>query len=281
MNNPPAEPGSPGTSRLEQYVRSRRMENGAYSSILSEGIGVSSIKDTDWALRIFRTLGRLPESPGITRNWLHSVSGEVLEEGDIECSFHLVRSFLELEETLPDLTDFLDRSIERLFPSGQDVFEEEGRLKECRLWLEIGRMSGRPGVAGGHQRIRQYFENGMPSLLAEPIDLPGLGNTLDSFRLLGVRTHLLSRTLWGTFQDPVTGVRLTPESRISTLETAWWGVRLQAVHGHSLRHPEAILDFVDECRTGKGGYGPRPGAVPDLESSGMALEILNSPGLHR
>lgn len=280
MKNLPAESGPSGMHRIERYVRSRRMENGAYSSILSEGIGVSSIRDTDWALRIFGMLKSHPVIPEITRSWLHSISEKIQEEGDIECTYHLVRAFLALEETLPDMALFLDRSIERLFPSGHDVFEEEGRLRECHLWLETETGSGSRKTARGRQRIRQFLENGMPSLILEPVDLPGLGHTLESFRFLGVGTQKLSRTLWESFQDPCTGVRLTPESRMSTLETAWWGVRISAGYGLSLHYPQAILDFVDGCRTRNGGYGPRPGAVPDLESSGMALEILGSLGLH-
>ncbi|MHB1606801.1 MAG: hypothetical protein ACYCTV_10505, partial [Leptospirales bacterium] len=62
-----------------------------------------------------------------TRNWLHSVSGEVLEEGDIECSFHLVRSFLELEETLPDLTQYC--SVNYLYVT----------LRSSSFWREPGR----------------------------------------------------------------------------------------------------------------------------------------------
>ncbi len=264
---------SPEAPGPDQYVRSRRMKNGAYSSILSEDIGVPSVKDTDWAIRIFRLLQRPPSEPDTTLAWLRSISKKTREEGDIECVFHLIRSFIALEGTLPDLSSFLDDAAERLFPPDRSFFEEEGRLKECHLWLRL-ETAGIGKSPDGRKRIRSFLEDRMPSLIRKPSDLPGLGHTLESLRLLEISTEQVLQTQWEAFQDPVTGFRLIPDSRMATLETVWWGTRISETGGLPTRYPEAVRNFVDECRTRHGGYGPRPGAVPDLESSGIALETL-------
>ncbi|MHB1285149.1 MAG: hypothetical protein ACYCYP_01085 [Leptospirales bacterium] len=257
---------------IERYVRSRKMENGAYSSILSDGIGVPSIRDTDWAIRIFGSLHRPLADPDTTLDWLHAVSGDILEEGDIKSGYHLVRSSLALGGILPDLSRFLSEAAKRLVPGDSSFFEEDGRLAQSHFWLWI-EASGIGESPEGKNRIRAFLEHRMPALIREPSDLPSFGHALESLGLLGIGVDRISQRQWESFQDPATGFRLTPDSRMSTLETLWWGTAISRKYRLPVLYPEAIQCFVDECRTRKGGYGPRPGAVPDLESSGFALEI--------
>lgn len=255
------------------YLQGRQLPNGAYSSIYCEGVELPSVKDTGWALRSFRILQVLPERPSDTLAWLMKIERDLIEAGDIESVSLLAEGLVSLGGQVPVLADFLRESCGRLFPGEGTRFEEEGRLEEIRLWLELER--GGPGKdPEGRQRIRHFLETRF--LPSEPEDLIALSDGLWACLLSGVGLPAMSLDRWNGFQDPVTGFRLTPYSRMATLKTLRAGLRISELYDLFFGYGGEARDYVDSCRAKNGGYGRRPGAVPDLESTGTALFVLES-----
>jgi hypothetical protein len=261
---------SPG---VVSYLHGRQLPNGAYSSIYCEGVELPSIKDTGWALRSFRILEIQPERSADTLAWLMHIERNLLSAGDIESVSLFVEGILVLGGKVPDLSEFLKGSRERLFPGEGSRFEEEGRLEEFRLWLELEQKG--PGKdPEGRGKIRDFLEDRF--LPREREDLPSLSDGLLACRSSGIDLPPMSLERWEAFQDPVTGFRFTPYSRMATIKTLWAGLRISELYGLTVRYREEIRDYADFCRTKNGGYGRRPGAVPDIESTGIALLVLES-----
>lgn len=263
---------------VASYLTGKRLPNGAYSSIYCAGMDLPpSVKDTGWALASFRILRIVPDRVVDTVAWLEGVSRDVLSGGDVESVFLLALGLRILGGEPPDLSEFLKGARERFLPWEGVRFEEEGRLLEFRLWLELERAG--PGQdPEGRNLIRRFLETRF--LPSEPDDLLALSDGLSACRLSGIPIPSLDPERWERYQDPVTGVRLVPQARMATLGTLRAALRIAELYAVSLRYPKGALEYVDSCRTRNGGYGRRPGAVADLESTATALEVqslLGSP----
>lgn len=263
-------------STVASYLSGKRLPNGAYSSIYCAGMDLPpSVKDTGWALESFRVLRIAPDRSADTVAWLEGISRNVISAGDVESVFLLALGLRILGGELPDLSEFLIGARERFLPWEGVRFEEEGRLLEFRLWLELERAG--PGQdPEGRNLIRRFLETRF--LPFEPIDLIALSDGLSACRLSGIPIPALDPESWERYQDPVTGVRLVPQARMATLVTLRAALRIAELYVVPLRYPKEALEYVDSCRTRNGGYGRRPGAVADLESTAIALQVRSLLG---
>lgn len=261
---------------VTSYLSARRLPNGAYSSIYcDEMVLPPSVKDTGWALESFRILQIVPYHSADTVAWLEGISRNVLSGGDVESVFLIVLGLRILGGELPDLSEFLKGARERFLPAENVHFDEEGRLLEFRLWLELER-TGPGHDPEGRNLIRRFLESRfVPS---EPVDLIALSDGRSACRLSGISLPSLDPKTWESYQDPVTGVRLVPQARMATLWTLRAALRVAELYSVPLRYPKVALEYVDSCRTRSGGYGRRPGAVADLESTAIALQVQSLIG---
>jgi hypothetical protein len=75
-------------------------------------------------------------------------------------------------------------------------------------------------------------------------------------------------------EAPPYGFNITPSASSSGLESHHAGLRVLGHFGASPRQPAVVQDYVESCQTRRGGFGRVPGAVPRLDDSLRALEVL-------
>lgn len=258
------------------YARSRQMENGAYSSWRTMDSGLASVKDTFWALRINEHLLSVVPETARTRQWLDTGLEDTGAGGEMENLFYALFSRHMLHMPWPEVGGWLKRSSAGLlteFPEGQNM---GGRIRECFLWLQIESKNA-VRLDGIRDRIGRYIENCYKSAMKNRgmLDLPTYGALVESLFETGKPLTYVSRDCLEPYRDDVTGYRLTPDSRTCSMETLWWGVWLdQRFPGKNRPDRKMLGPLLDSYKTRNGGYGPRPGAIPDLESTGMALDIF-------
>uniref|UniRef100_A0A7C3R4Z5 Uncharacterized protein n=1 Tax=Leptospirillum ferriphilum TaxID=178606 RepID=A0A7C3R4Z5_9BACT len=257
------------------YARSRQMENGAYSSWRYMDEGLASVKDTFWALRIYENLLSVAPESDRTRQWLDTGLEETWAGGDMENLFYALFSRRMLQQPWPKVEGWLKQSSSWFLTENSEDQHMGGGIRECLLWLQIESKNA-VRLDEIRDRIGKYVENCYKSFLHNRVilDLPTYGALIES--LFETDKPLTDGGEWlGPYRDDITGYRLTPDSRTGSMETLWWGVWLdQRFSGKNMPDPKKLGMLLDSYRTRNGGYGPRPGAIPDLESTGMALDIL-------
>jgi hypothetical protein len=83
-----------------------------------------------------------------------------------------------------------------------------------------------------------------------------------------------SRTFVGELQAPYFGFTLTASSRATSLETIHAGVKCCRMLGIDIRHPVDVLEFVLSCQKPDGSFSRAPVALPDIELTHQALEVI-------
>jgi hypothetical protein len=71
------------------------------------------------------------------------------------------------------------------------------------------------------------------------------------------------------------GFNITPSASSSGLESHHAGLRVLRHFGAGPHEPAVVQDYVASCQTRRGGFGRVPGAVPRLDDSLRALEVLS------
>lgn len=258
------------------YASNRQMENGAYSSWRYMDSGLASVKDTFWALRIHENLLSVAPGTGRTRQWLDTVLEDICAGGESENLFYALFSRRMLRMPWPELEGWLKRSSAGLLADISEGQNMGGKIRECLLWLQIERINA-VRLDGLRDSIGKFIENCYKRVMNQRVmpDLPTYGALIESLFETGRPLTYFSKDCLGPYRDDVAGYRLTPDSRTGSMETLWWGVWLDhRFSGKNMPHPEILCPLLDSHKTRNGGYGPRPGAIPDLESTGMALDIL-------
>ena len=72
------------------------------------------------------------------------------------------------------------------------------------------------------------------------------------------------------------GFNITPFATSSSLETQHAGLTIMLSCGERPRNPSVIRAYVASCQSSRGGFGRAPGAIPRLDDSLRALQILSS-----
>ncbi len=258
------------------YARSRQMENGAYSSWRYMDSGLPSVKDTFWALRICKNLSAEAPSANRTRHWLETGLSDIWGGGDMENIFYALFSCRMLHLPWPDIGTWLERSSEFLLSEQTTDREAGGKIRDCLFWLHIERKNA-VKLDEVRCRLGKYLESCQKKVLNKQIglDLPTYGALIEGLSLTNAPVTPSVGRFLERYRDDVTVYRLTPDSRTYSLETLWWGTRLdrQLVNGKP-SETGPLGELLESHKTRNGGYGSRPGAIPDLESTGMALDVL-------
>lgn len=109
-------------------------------------------------------------------------------------------------------------------------------------------------------------------------DHPNLEDTGSALEILDACAALAPATDSAGFvdarQDATTGFTSMAGSRLTNLESVRAGVSSCRLLGLVLRHPEAALRYVLACQCSGGGFARVPGALPGIESTCRAAEVL-------
>ena len=261
---------------LLEYVRECCMENGSYCSWRYREWGLPSTRDTFWALRIHGKLFRNPPAADRTRRWLESELPRILAQGDPESIFYTYVSFRMLKIPLSMEPDWLTPLSETLLVENPNILETEGRIRACWLWLvlEQNASSALPLI---RNRIGLQLEKWMSDVQNGRImlDLPTWGALIEGHRRTGRFPTPIQKHIQDLYREPDGGYRLTPDCRVESMECLWWGTRLDRRYfGRNTQTCTILEEKVSSFQARNGGYGPRPGAIPDLTSTGMALDVL-------
>lgn len=263
---------------LLDYVGKCCMDNGSYCGWRFQEGGLPSIRDTFWALRIYRKLSRKPPSAGRTRRWLESELPSILEERDPEKTVYAFCSFRMINLAFPAGKDWLSPLSEHLFPVGTTVLEIEGKIRASWLWLVLEQHSPKP-LPSIRNPLAHTLEQWMSDVREKRIvlDLPSFGALVEGLRAAGYFDKTSVERVLSVYREPDGGYRLTPDSQAETMECLWWGMRLERLcFGGILQSLTALEEKMSSYKARKGGFGPRPGAIPDLPSTGMALDLLRN-----
>jgi hypothetical protein len=259
-----------------EYARKSCMKNGSYCAWRYGEWGLPSIQDTFWALRIYKKLFLKPPSSDRTRRWLESETPRILSEGDSENIYYAFFSFQMLSLLFPWKEDWLTPLSESLLVDSSALLETEARIRASCLWLSLEKNAGRP-LPLIRNRIAHHLQKWLSEVQEDRIslDLPAWGMLVEGRLRAGLPANPIEPRILDRYRDPEGGYRLTPDSQVDTMECLWWGTRLDRRYfGREIPACKEVEGKVGSYQAKNGGYGPRPGAIPDLASTGMALDIL-------
>ncbi|MGC8529522.1 MAG: hypothetical protein ACP5OP_04900 [Leptospirillia bacterium] len=261
-----------------EWVTSRRMPDGGYCAFRDEKTraGFSNIADTAWALEIFRRLKEAPPEVSSTAKWIESCQrGTLALSRSPALAFALsARVHAGLPWRQEERRLYLEE-VERLLDDG-DREKMEGVDEDLASLLRVPQapdlprsLSRRLPVLVGNLEARDLRE-------ARPQTLPALEDRLTLLEKSGTLSpkeiHRRGQEE-ETFRHTVWGWTRSRGSTAVDLFVIRAGVRL----ANRLQAPfdtALIEDLVLSCRSRLGGFGPLPGAIPGLDATLCAVEIL-------
>jgi hypothetical protein len=173
-------------------------------------------------------------------------------------------AFLEETAGIYGLTDPTGRE-----PSGW----LSNALRCVELWRDHGLALTEPiraRVAAALERLRgRNGGYGKPGT-----SLPDTANAIALAEALGLPLDPGALTYARRCEGAPYGFNITPRAVSSGLETHQAGLQVLRRFGAAPRDPVLVRQYVAGCQTSRGGFGRVPGAVPRLDDTLRALEIL-------
>ena len=267
------------TAACLAWVAGRLMPDGGYCAFRDEGFraGFSNIADTAWALEIFRRLREIPPELPRTAAWIESLQRNSLawSRSPALAWTLMARSQAALPFREEERGMFLEE-VERLAEDGE---REEGERVDEDL-AALLRLPGAPDLPGslasrlsdlvGALELRKERE-------CRPLTLPALADRMTILAKGGVSPEDILRMSQEeeSFRHPVWGWIRTRGSNSFEIFVVRSGARL-AARRRAPVDTEAIESLVLSCQSRGGGFGPLPGAIPGLDATLCAVEILQS-----
>ena len=266
------------TAACLAWVAGRLMPDGGYCAFRDEGFraGFSNIADTAWALEIFRCLREIPPELPRTAAWIESLQRNSLawSRSPALAWTLMARTQAGLPFREEERELYLDE-IGRLLEDGE---REEGERVDEDL-AALLRLPGAPDLPGpltsrlsdlvGALAVREERER-------RPLTLPALEDRLTILEKSGVISPeeiLRMSQAEDSFRHPVWGWTRTRGSTAFDLFVVRSGVRLAARHRAPV-DAGAIEALAWASQSRGGGFGPLPGALPGLDATLCAVEIL-------
>jgi hypothetical protein len=254
--------------RAVDYLLGRQSANGGFCFYKSQYVDEPNLSDTYHAVAALRLLGREIPRAGALLGFLRAFPAE-----NVHALYY--QAF----------------TLDRLAPPVSPDAAQRARIRELSVtvprdgavrngWLlrtlRLLRLKRRFAAAPKQPLLAVYVEH--PETSHGRGDKPNLENTwlclcigaLVSQRLPARETRVFVDGL----QVPVLGFTATSDSRTATLEVIHAGLRACALLGLPLRFPADILGFVLGCQAADGGFARTPDALPDIEMTRRALQIL-------
>jgi len=265
----------------ESYVTSRQCPDAGFCFYRAWGVEESNPADTCAAIASLRLLSAdIPRRDAVVR-WLRATQ---LADGRFPSptvAWYALDALRHLDEVLrADPRPYLHECVARLVPwldadlSPSAALLELARLVESCLGEGVALASAARDIAASNVRSLRSGNGGygrpQPNLIDTDcavavlfmLDLPAADGPLREF---------LSRC-----EDPEQGFRLVPDGSGGSLASTRAGLRLCTHLGAQVpaRAAAGSRRFALACRTSNGGFGRSPGAIPTLDDTRFALEIL-------
>lgn len=257
-------------AKAEAYLRRRQCSVGGFSYYKSEYLEEPNLGDTYHAVAALNLIGA--EVPRIADVVDFLESAGIYGAGYLYCyAFALDLMGLGSRVGSERL-----RQIRKLAVRAPDTESSEA----ISLWLQEAldtvllkrRFARLPTTAPIVDFVRGLRNGGgygtTPNLLDTHLVVAIL-STLDEDRELSD-----TRTFVDALQAPYFGFTLTTASRTTSLAVIHAGVRCCRMLDIKIRHPADVLAFVLSCQTRDGGFSRAPVALPDIELSHQALQVV-------
>lgn len=257
------------TAKAGGYLRGRQSYNGAFCFYRSYGVDEPNLHDTYHAVAGFRLLRAQPPrderlaeflgtfpAAGVHQLYYCAFALEMLDHGALIPGPHL-------------------RNIEAL---GLPCHPGQGAPSSA--WLEATLRALR--LKGRFAELPPCGEVG--ALVDRLEHEGGFGekpNIIDTYVCLGILSLLGSQPMEdrvarfvAALQQPSFGFTLTADSGVASLDVIQAGLKCCAMLSVPVRYAADIVGFTLACQTSSGGFSRSPGALPDIEQTHRALQII-------
>lgn len=254
------------------YLRGRQCSDGGFCFYRSEYLEEANLADTYHAVAALRLIGA--DVPHRDRLVVF-LEDSVVEAGTSLFFYAFTLDLLGLASTL---SVERIRQIERLIlraPHDQSVTGVSTWLEEAARVLSLQRRFAR--VPEGSRDI---------DMLAEFRNGGGFGkyaNVLDTWFGLSILQALgklppplPTRDFVRDLQVPGFGFVVAPGGRATSLEAIHAGVGCCRVLNAAIEYPVDVLEFVLGCQSRDGAFARQPVALPDIELTHQALEVIEA-----
>ena len=251
-----------------RYLRGRQSPNGGFCFYRSQYVEEPNLSDTHHAVAALRLLGaEIPRRAALTK-YLRNFAAR-----DVYALYYKLFTLDRLASAPPGDPAELAQVRELAFTVPRSGIAHRGWLERTFRVLRLKRRFAAPP---DWPPVAAYIEH--PEAGRGGDYKPNLP---DTFLCLGMRAllaappaHPETRAFVDALQVPVFGFTATIDSRAATLAVIHAGLECCALLGLRLRFRADILAFVLGCQAADGGFAPVPGALPDIEMSRRALQIL-------
>lgn len=263
---------------------SRQCPDAGFCFYRAWGVEESNPADTCAAVACLRLLSEeVPRRPAVLR-WLHATQHA---DGAFETptiAWYALDALHQLDESpRVDPREYLHGQAECLaLWSNADVRGSEALLLLARL-VELCARHGAPlrpaerDVVEANVRSLRSGDGGYGTPHSNLVDTECAVAVL---RLLGLPTgDTALRDFLRHCEDAQQGFRLVPGSSASSLAVTHAGLRLCVRLDAALATAAAASRFALSCQASNGGFGRTTGAIPTLDDTRLALEILIDPGI--
>lgn len=257
-------------ARAERYVRSRQSYNGGFCFYRCAGVDEPNLHDTYHAVAALSLLHeKVPRAEELAQFLAGFPAAGVHQL--YYCAFALEllgRSSLIAAPQLASIRslEVVPRTEDRTASSGW----LEATLRAARLKRRFAELSACPELVafiGGLEAEGGY--GGKPNIIDTYLCLSILA-------LLGRRPPAENSARFvDRLQVPSFGFSLTADSMTASLDVIQAGMKCCAMLGIPVRYAPDVLSFTLVCQTSNGGFSRSPAALPAIEQTHRALQIIS------
>ena len=252
-----------------EYLRSRQSCNGGFCFYRYGGLDEPNLHDTYHAVAAFRLLGEEVPRGDETSRFLAAFPAAGVHQL-YYCVFALdMLGRAQLDDgrlqSIASLTLHVPERADAASPSGW----LEAALRLLRLRKRLGRSTD--------GEIAAAFVAQLESEGGGYGDKPNLLDTFSCLRILALLAKPLpaaAARFVERLQMPSFGFTMSEDSSMASLELVEAGVKCCAMLGVPVRYPADALAFALACQTGNGGFSRTPGALPGIEQTRRALQVI-------
>lgn len=260
--------------RAQAYIAGRQSPSGGFCFYRYGGVEEPSLGDTYYAVAALRLFGlSVPNTRraadfvgkarifGLTYLYFCAFTFEHLGLGD-RVSQQVLDQIAALTIDLPHASRSIDRS---------------GWLESLRKTIRLQRRFAplARGAADRYGHVAQFMQD-----LLRDGGFGVRGDLWDTYlavsvgTLLGLEMTADTAAFVDSLQQPPFGFMMTPSATVASLDVVFAGVRCCGLLQLPVRRELEVIDFLLGCQTADGGFAHAPGALPNLEFTYRALQII-------
>jgi hypothetical protein len=272
--------GDAGVGACYAYAAGHQTRDGGfcYYAYAPWRVEEPNAPDTYAAIAICRILGRPVPRRGSCTAWLRAQQDFSGGYPSLLIGWCVLKALKLLDaKPMRDPRNYLHKAGQALFAADGSGGSLRGWLANALRWIEaamdyriVASTQIRQGIAARLARLR----SGDGGYGAPGANLP---ETAEAAALAAAAALPQDQALLGytrQCEHPPFGFTITPLAAASGLECQHAGLQLLRRFRQHPRDPALIKSYVKSCQTASGGFGRVPGAIPRLDDSLRALEIL-------